>query len=70
MLNKRIIIFILGVLLMQVTIFAQTTMTDEQVMDFVIKENEKGTSREEIVTKLAQRGVSKQQLQRIRVDEG
>ena len=66
MLNKRIIILILGVLLMQVFVFAQTTMTDEQVMDFVIKENEKGTSREEIVTKLTQRGVSMQQLQRIR----
>lgn len=66
MLNKRIIILILGVLLMQVSVFAQTTMTDEQVMDFVIKENEKGTSREEIVTKLTQRGVSMQQLQRIR----
>lgn len=39
-------------------IVAQSTMTDEQIMQFVIKENEKGTSQQQIVTKLIQKGVS------------
>lgn len=66
MLNKKIVLLLLGICLLQIPAFAQSTMTDEQVMDFLIKENEKGTPREEIVTKLTQRGVTMQQLQRIR----
>ena len=45
---------------------AQSSMTDEQVMEFVINENAKGTSQQQIVTKLMQRGVDIQQIRRIR----
>lgn len=47
--------------------FAQSSnMTDQQVMQYMIKENSRGTSREEIVTKLIERGVSIEQIRRIR----
>lgn len=45
---------------------AQTAMSDTQVMQFMIKENEKGTPRAEIVTKLIERGVSIEQIRRIK----
>lgn len=45
---------------------AQSGMTDNQVMQFMIKENERGTSRSEIVTKLVERGVDIAQIRRIR----
>ena len=45
---------------------AQSTMTDQQVINFVLEEREKGTSQTEIITKLMQRGVDVQQIQRIR----
>ena len=41
-------------------------MTDSQVMQFMMRENERGTSRSEIVTKLMQRGVKIDQIRRIR----
>lgn len=47
--------------------YAQSSnMTDQQVMQYMIKENSRGTSREEIVTKLIERGVSIEQIRRIR----
>ncbi len=45
---------------------AQSTMTDDQVIKFILKENEAGTSQQQIVTKLMQRGVDIQQIQRVR----
>lgn len=45
---------------------AQSTMTDTQVMEFVVKEHESGTSQAQIVTKLMQRGVSIDQIRRVR----
>ena len=45
---------------------AQSSMTDEQIMEFVITENAKGTSQQQIVTRLMQRGVDIQQIRRIR----
>ena len=46
--------------------FAQSTMTDEQVMQYVLSETQKGTSQTEIVTKLMSQGVSFEQIQRLR----
>ena len=40
-------------------------MTDNQVMDFVIEQNSKGASRQQIVTQLMQRGVTIEQIRRI-----
>ena len=45
---------------------AQSSMTDQQIISFIMDENKKGSSQTEIVTKLMQRGVDIQQLQRIR----
>lgn len=45
---------------------AQSSMTDSQIMEFVIKENDKGTPREEIFKKLIERGVSVDDIRRIR----
>jgi hypothetical protein len=41
-------------------------MTDDQVMRFVLKEHEAGTSQQQIVTKLMQRGVDIQQIRRVK----
>ncbi|MGN0233266.1 MAG: SLBB domain-containing protein [Bacteroidaceae bacterium] len=45
--------------------YAQS-MTDSQVVDFVKKEQAKGTDQQSIVTKLLQKGVTTEQLRRIR----
>ena len=45
---------------------AQSTMTDEQVLQYVIKEHDAGTSQAQIVTKLMQKGVDISQIRRIR----
>ncbi|MCR4809076.1 MAG: SLBB domain-containing protein [Prevotella sp.] len=45
---------------------AQSSMTDEQIITFIMEEKEKGSSQTEIVTKLMQRGVDIQQIQRIK----
>ncbi len=51
--------------LVPMTFYAQS-MNDEQVIKFILAENEKGTSQQQIVTKLLQRGVSTEQLRRVR----
>ena len=49
-----------------VKVAAQSSMTDEQVIQFVLKEHEAGTSQSQIVTKLMQRGVDISQIRRVR----
>lgn len=49
-----------------VKVAAQSSMTDEQVIQFVMKEHEAGTSQSQIVTKLMQRGVDISQIRRVR----
>lgn len=41
-------------------------MTDSQVLQFVMKEHEAGTSQSQIITKLMQRGVDIQQIRRVK----
>ncbi len=53
---KKYILFIL-LALCSLNGFAQSSMTDTQVMDFVQKEHKKGTPQAQIVTKLMQSGV-------------
>lgn len=53
-------------MLCPVVMMAQSSMTDEQVMQFAAKEHEAGTSNAQIVTKLMQRGVDIQQIRRVR----
>ena len=63
---KRLTTLMLSLLLMTATGWAQSGMTDNQVMDYVIEQNAKGVSRQQIVTQLMQRGVTMEQLQRLR----
>jgi len=63
---KKILLSFLLSLLMIAPAVAQSSMTDNQVMQFMIKENNRGTPRNEIVTKLIEKGVSIEQIRRIR----
>lgn len=47
-------------------LFAQSTMTDEQIIEYVQSESQKGTSQTEIVTGLMKKGVSIEQIQRLK----
>ena len=42
------------------------SMSDQQIISFVIDEQEKGTSQQQIVSQLMKRGVSIEQLKRVR----
>ena len=63
---KRLIIAILFSVLIPVGMMAQSSMTDDQVMKFVVKEHNAGTSQAQIVTKLMQNGVNIEQIRRVR----
>lgn len=63
---KKYIILIFIALLSAANVAAQSSMTDEQVMKFVVKEHSNGTSQAQIVTKLMQRGVDIEQIRRVR----
>ena len=63
---KKVILYILLLMLCPLTLTAQSSMSDEQVLEFVMKENAAGTSQAQIVTKLMQRGVNIQQIRRIK----
>lgn len=63
--KKYIIAFVLSVLI-PMGVLAQSSMTDEQVMKFVVKEHNSGTSQAQIVTKLMQKGVTIDQIRRVK----
>lgn len=62
---KRVFLLILTIVC-TISIHAQSGMTDSQVMDFVVKEQKRGTSQQQIVTKLMQNGVDISQIRRVR----
>ena len=62
---KRIATLIFSLTFAFASGWAQSGMTDNQVMDYVIEQNAKGVSRQQIVTQLMQRGVNIEQLRRI-----
>lgn len=61
----RKLFFIFSFILFSQMVFAQS-MTDDQVINYVKQEQEKGSTQQQIVTKLLQRGVTTEQLRRIR----
>lgn len=64
---KKYIVFALILLMSSTNTWAQSSsMTDDQVMSFVAKEHNAGTSNAQIVTKLMQRGVDISQIRRVR----
>lgn len=63
---KRRLLSIAIMLLTATWVMAQSTMTDQQIVSYIMEEHEKGTSQNEIAVKLMQRGVDMQQLQRVK----
>lgn len=63
--KKHIILFLFA-LLLPCYATAQSSMTDEQILKFVMKENAEGTSQAQIVTKLMQKGVTIEQIRRVK----
>lgn len=63
---KRFIIAILMSVLIPMSIMAQSSMTDDQVMKFIVKEHNVGTPQSQIVTKLMQNGVNIEQIRRVK----
>lgn len=66
--NMRRYLFAVLILLASVTqSFAQSsTMTDNAVMEYIIQEHEKGSSQSQIVTQLMQKGVTIEQIRRVK----
>ena len=67
--NMRKVFFILAMVLLSMTptqMQAQSTMTDQELITFILNERDKGTSQNDIITKLMQRGVDIQQIQRVK----
>ena len=62
---KRHILLLWAFLALASTAMAQS-MTDQQIMEFYLEQRQQGVSQQQIVTKLIQRGVKVDQLQRIR----
>ena len=62
---KRLATLIASVVVCATMSWAQSGMTDNQVMDYVIEQNANGVSRQQIVTQLMQRGVTIEQIRRI-----
>ena len=62
---KRLSSILFSLMLATTAGWAQSGMTDNQVMDYVIEQNAKGASRQQIVTHLMQRGVTIDQIRRI-----
>ena len=63
---KKFIIFIILAALLPLGAAAQSSMTDEQIVKFVMQENAAGTSQAQIVTKLMQKGVDIDQIRRVK----
>lgn len=63
---RKLVILTLLMVCFTSAAYAQSSMTDDQVIKFVMKENEEGTSQSQIVTKLMQRGVDIEQIRRVR----
>lgn len=63
---KRYLFALLVAVISFSTVSAQSSMTDDQVMQFVLKEHSAGTSQSQIVTKLMQKGVDINQIRRIK----
>ena len=64
--KKYILILLLIAVASTATMAQNSHLSDDQVMEFVVKEHEKGTANAQIVTKLMQQGVDISQIRRVR----
>ncbi len=63
---KKFFLVILTLVLSVTMASAQSTMTDEQIISYVMSEQAKGTSQQQIVTQLMKRGVTVSQITRLK----
>ena len=63
---KKILFLFAALWFMTAFPVAAQSMTDDQLIQFIIQEKEKGTSQENIVKAVLQKGVTPEQLQRVR----
>lgn len=63
---KKAAIILICMLMLPVGVWAQSSMTDNQIMEYIISENAKGASRSQIVTHLMERGVTVNRIRKIR----
>lgn len=64
--RKLIVAILVGILCPLAATAQSSSMTDEQIMSYILKEHENGRTQEEIAMRLMQRGVDIQQVQRVR----
>ena len=62
----KFIILLAFALFASLSVFAQSSMTDDQVLKYVVTETQKGTSQQLIATELIKKGVTTAQIQRVR----
>jgi len=62
---RKFLLMLVMLLCCVTSMTAQSSMTDEQIIKFVAKEQKAGSSQQEIATKLVQRGVSLDQIKRV-----
>ncbi len=63
---KKVFLTLCMLMLSLGSVNAQSSMTDDQIIKFVMKEQKAGSSQQEIVTKLMQKGVTIDQIRRVR----
>lgn len=63
---KKLILLTLFVLIACITADAQSSMSDSQIISFIQKEQKAGTSQQQIVVKLMEKGVTVDRLQEVR----
>lgn len=63
---KKILLVALFSIISSTMMLAQSSMTDDQIMQFVVKEHNAGVSQSKIVTELIEKGVNIQQIRRVR----
>ena len=63
---KKVFLLLCILMLSIGSVNAQSSMSDEQILKFVMKEQRAGSSQQEIVTKLIQKGVSIDQIRQVR----
>lgn len=64
--NKKLSVLFFGFLLLAPVVWAQSSMTDEQVLQYVITGLQSGKEQKEIAMELARRGVTQEQAMRVK----
>lgn len=64
--KRHLFLALMALMLFPASLLAQSSMTDQQIMQYIVSEHSKGTSQQQIVIKLMQRGVNVTDIQRVR----